>query len=203
MSSTTATAEPAVTEPVAAPTPPVETTEEPFDKERAMATITKLREFEKENKRLKDDLEKRTKAEADAEAERLKADQKWEQLAESEKGKREAAEAALTAERLALRDRLAQAEVKAIAARLRFHKPEIAYRLIDTAKLDYDEDGNATNAETLLGELAKSDPYLIAGDDNGKRGIDGYGKTPSAAALTAELADKARERSDSFYRTAG
>ena len=148
----------------------VETTEEPFDKERAMATIKTLREYEKEAKRLQGELDKRTKAESDAEAQRLKDDAKWEQLATAETAKREAAEAALEAERLKLRDRLAQAEVRTIATRLRFHKPEIAFRLIDTDKLEYDDDGMPTNAEAMLAELAKTDDYLVAKEDGARRG---------------------------------
>jgi len=53
------------------------------------------------------------------------------------------------------------------AQRLGFRNPDIAHRLIDQGKVEYDDSGDATNIGSLMEAIAKSDPYLIAATDFG------------------------------------
>lgn len=53
------------------------------------------------------------------------------------------------------------------AQRLGFRNPDIAYRLIDQTKVEFDDDGNASNIGSLLEGIAKSDAYLLAATDFG------------------------------------
>lgn len=47
------------------------------------------------------------------------------------------------------------------ARKLGFRNPDIAYRLIAPAEVDFAEDGTPKNVEQLLKDLVKSDPYLV------------------------------------------
>ena len=53
------------------------------------------------------------------------------------------------------------------AQRIGYRNPDLAYRLLDPAQVEYAEDGSPRNVETLLSALAKSDPYLLAQTDFG------------------------------------
>lgn len=73
----------------------------------------------------------------------------------------EQAEKAHEAERAARRqDRLQMASFTA-ARKLGFRNPDIAYRLLDVDDIDFGDDGNAKNVETLLEKVAKAEPYLV------------------------------------------
>lgn len=47
------------------------------------------------------------------------------------------------------------------ASRLGFRNPDIAYRLIDRAAVEFAGDGTPKNVERLLSDIAKSEPYLV------------------------------------------
>lgn len=124
-----------------------------FDKERALATIRKLREFEKTAKGQLRELET-LKAQA-TEAERAKLSETERLRAEAE----EAKSAREKAERKA-QERITRAEALTIASRLGIVDPDAAYRLLDGAAIKYGEDGEPANLEPLLKDLLKAKPYL-------------------------------------------
>lgn len=47
------------------------------------------------------------------------------------------------------------------AQRLGFRNPELAFRLLDRAAVQYAEDGTPRNVEALLSQLAKDNAYLV------------------------------------------
>jgi len=53
------------------------------------------------------------------------------------------------------------------AQRLGFRNPDLAYRLMDHSAVEYAEDGAPRNVGRLLGELAKTDSYLLGTTDFG------------------------------------
>lgn len=71
----------------------------------------------------------------------------------------------------------------ASAAKLGFADPEDAYRLLDHAALEFEEDGTPRNVEAQLASLAKAKPYLLsqarpAGSfDTGTGGRSSTGRT--------------------------
>jgi hypothetical protein len=138
---------------------------EEFDKDRAIATIRKLRENERATKaQLKEleDLRKRVKDIDDkdkSESERLQA-----RNAELEREK-----ADLERERQETRNvrAIERAATKAGAA-----DPEDVYRLLDSSEFKHDEDGILMNAEELVTALLKKKPYLV-GKSNGTTAVPG------------------------------
>lgn len=62
----------------------------------------------------------------------------------------------------AVQARTLEYEVKLQAARLGIVDPEAAYRLIDLAAIEYDEDGRPKNAEKALKALISARPWLVA-----------------------------------------
>ena len=133
------------------PTPPAPVEE--FDKDRAMATIQNLRQFEKQAKeqaRLIADMESRLKAIDDA------------KLSETEKATKTAEEANERATTLEtqLRTERAQLAIEREARKLNIVDSEVAATII-ASKLQYDADGKPSNVTELLTELAKSKPYLV------------------------------------------
>lgn len=57
-------------------------------------------------------------------------------------------------------ERTLKYETMLAASRLGIVDPEAAYRLLDLAKLEFDEDGNPRNLDKALQELLKAKPYL-------------------------------------------
>lgn len=47
------------------------------------------------------------------------------------------------------------------AAKLGFANPDVAFRLLDFAAIEFDEAGHPRNVDALLGSLAKAEPYLV------------------------------------------
>lgn len=62
----------------------------------------------------------------------------------------------------AQRDANVQLATAAIAQRLGFKNPDIAFRLLG-GQVEFDESGNPKNIERLLTEVAKAYPYLVNG----------------------------------------
>lgn len=58
-------------------------------------------------------------------------------------------------------------EVQLAASRLGIVDPEAAWRLLDLAELEFDEDGRPRNLEQVLRALIKRKPYLVAGSPSG------------------------------------
>jgi hypothetical protein len=143
------------------------TDDEPFDKDRALATIRKLRENEKATKTQLKELED-LRAKVKAAEDKDKSD--VEKLAGTA---RETADKLTAAERRAA-DLSLQLTVERAAGKLGFHDPDDAYRLIDRKAVELDDDGDPKNVEALLKDLAKAKPHLVKGDD-------GDGKKPAPA----------------------
>lgn len=59
-------------------------------------------------------------------------------------------------------ERTLQYETMLAATRLGIVDPEAAYRLLDVAKLQFDEDGKPVNLVPVLQELVQQRPYLLA-----------------------------------------
>ena len=142
-----------------------------FDKERALATIRKLREKERAGvatQKQLDDALARLKAIEDkdkSETERLagQAQDASEKLAAAE---RRAADLAL------------RLTVERTATKLGFHDPDDAFRLLDRKAVAMDDDGDPTNVETLLKDLAKAKPHLVKADGADKKADRGTPTTP-------------------------
>jgi rRNA maturation endonuclease Nob1 len=133
----------------------------------------------------------------DAESARLREQQEYKTLAEKESERAAAAERERDAERQKARDRVARADVKAAAVGLGFANPDLAFRLIDTEALVFDDDGTVTNAEALLKVLATSEPYLIKADGTPARG------TPAATSPTRNPNLSREERINKYLEEAG
>lgn len=132
------------------PAPPADD----FDKDRAMATIAKLRDFEKLSKAQGKELEglrQQIKAHEDAKL--------------SDVEKRDARIAELEQEVNDLRVRHQQVAVRGTvataAARYGAVYPDAAYKLIDLADVEFDEDGAPTNVDRLLADAKKAYPLLF------------------------------------------
>ncbi len=141
---------PAATPPQVGGNPPARApqadADEPFDRARAMDTIAKLRDFEKQAKAQQRELDA-------LRAEKKKADDA--QLSEAEKWRKEADEARARVAELET-ERQAQtvrAAIERAAQQAGIADTDAAYRLIDLADIQTDEQGRVTNAETLVKKL--------------------------------------------------
>jgi hypothetical protein len=167
------------------PTPP-EAEQAPandFDKDRAMATIKQLRQFEKDAKAKLKRLEELEKADSDrrqaemTEADRLKAE------LETIKAQHDAANQELTRRRV-LDAARREAEKKALAFYPDALEDELKLGSFDSATVK--DDGTITGLGEILTDLAKRKPYLLkpaakAGDiDAGARGGTNDKKEASA-----------------------
>jgi predicted KAP-like P-loop ATPase len=90
---------------------------------------------------------KRRQAEL-SEVEQLKA-----KIAESEKAKADA--------EARVNDALIRHAVEMAANKLKFHRPEVAYQLLDLAEVSIDEDGKVSGVDEALKKLVKENAYLV------------------------------------------
>jgi hypothetical protein len=128
---------------------------EPFDKDRALNTIRKLRGFEK----TANELQKRL-----AEYERKEEEARLAQLSEQDRLKElvRQREAELDHERTLARDRMNHYEVQLQASKLGIVDPDAAVKLLDWGSLDYDDEGRPADIVGALKDLLASKPYLAA-----------------------------------------
>lgn len=63
-------------------------------------------------------------------------------------------------------ERTLKYETMLAANRLGIVDPEVAYRLVDLSRVEFDDDGRPANLETILRELLKAKPYLSAAIPN-------------------------------------
>lgn len=189
---TTPTREPQAPETQTA-SPEAQTPEdEPFDRERALATIRKLRAFEKQA----NDLQKRVgefeRREQEAEMARLSRE---EQLAKQLQQR----EAELEFERQQYRDRQNQYELQLEASKQGVVDPEAAAKLLNWGDLEYDDDGRPTNLADALSDLLERKSYLKGQHPAAPRQAPGNPTNPvtrqtpanSRIYTTAEIADPA------------
>lgn len=123
---------------------------------------------------------------AEAEA-RLKAHED-EKLSEAERQTKRIAELEAENQRLAAdrRERLIRAEIRVQASAEGFSDPDDAWRLLDPAAIEADEQGEPKNVGALLKALAKAKPYLLR-----KPAAEGVPATPKA---DGKLSDEERAR---------
>lgn len=165
---------------------------QPFDADRAQRTIDALRD---EIKGLK-----ATTKELDAARARLKEiDDASKSETERLASKASEAESKLTAAEQRAADLALQMTVERAARKLGFIDEDDAYRLIDRRAVELDDDGEPTNVEKLLTDLAKSKPHLVKaeGDDGQKNGngaaTRGVPPTPKPAGKPATHAEIVNE----------
>lgn len=149
--------------------------EESFDKDRALATIRKLRE-----------TERAAKAQA-KEYEALKAkvqEHETAQLSEKEKADKRADEAEKKAQAAETRVKTVslRASVERHAHKLNVIDDDAAYRLLDLTAVEYDDNGEPQNVEALMKVLVKDRPYLVAPE--GKNGVPATPKPTDSKALS-------------------
>lgn len=152
--------------------------EDEFDKDRALATIKTQREAEKA---LKADLKKAT-TERDALVAKNKAEADA-KLSEQEQASKRLAdlEAQLKETSTKAQVRVGKSALKSAAAAAGAIYPDDMPAIVGTDALEFDDDGEPTNATALVEELKKSRPALFgtpkAGSfDGGARGTTGGGK---------------------------
>jgi hypothetical protein len=153
----------AQTDPQPSQTEPDAPDGEDFDKARAMATITKLRGFEKQARDQAKELETLRAAQKEAENAKLSEQEKLQNRVKE----LETQAAALAEEKKSL---LVRTAVEREARKLNLVDEDAAYRLLDLNAIEFGDDGTPKNVETLLKALAKDKPYLVA-QANGKAPI--------------------------------
>ncbi len=121
------------------------------------------------------------------ELERLEEERRRAEMTELERLKEDLERA--QAETAALREELTvlriRSAITSVAGKLGFADPNDAWRLIDMADIEFDEDGNPTNIMELLKTLAAQKPYLLRSRPV-QMGPAGEGK-PSPEKLREEL----------------
>jgi hypothetical protein len=135
-------------------------TGEEFDKERAMATIKKLREFEKSAKASLKELDALKAEKATAEKEQLEKQGEWKTLHEQAQAQLDQErQKATEAQQLAHQTLVKAALIRAAAGT--FTDPADAITFADLAKLAVDEHGEVPGAADVVAALAKEKPYLL------------------------------------------
>lgn len=142
-----------------------ETTGNATSSERAYSQSELNRMFAERAKQAESALLKRLGFESPDDAEKLLAQVREKQEAEkSELQKTKEIADAKDKQLQALMERqkelVVQSEVAAISNRLGIIDPDAAYRLLDKSSIEYDDDGQAKNIETLLVSMLKERPYL-------------------------------------------
>jgi len=61
------------------------------------------------------------------------------------------------------REQAVRFEVASVAQRLGIQSADVAWRLLDTERLAFDDDGKPTNVEALLRDLVQAYPFLVSG----------------------------------------
>jgi len=105
-------------------------------------------------KKAEAELQKRVKAEEDAEKKRLEEAGQHKELADREKARADSLEAQVRASKIENR-------VIAEAAKLNIVDAEAALKLIDQSSIEVDKDGNVSGVEDAMKALVESKPYLV------------------------------------------
>jgi hypothetical protein len=154
-----------------------------FDKDRALATIRKLREAEREGKA--------TKKQLDDALGRLKAIEDKDK-SETERAAATAKEATekLTAAEQRSQDLAIRLAVERAARKLNFIDEDDAFRLIERSAVEMDAGGDPQNVEALLKDLAKAKPHLVKSDNGngGTRSVPATGKPGPPAGRSEDVA---------------
>lgn len=158
-------------------------------------------------------LAKERTARENAEREAKKAAKERDALAEEKRQREEAAlteqertAKTATAEKeradkaeMALRSERIERHVERTASKLSFYDPDDAFRLIDHAAIEFDEDGKPTNVEPLLTALLKAKPHLAKVEEAAAEPLKvGVPATPKGANLQAVTAAQQEDHRKTF-----
>lgn len=143
-----------------------------------------------EEKANKDRERERETVEAEQERRRLEAEGKYKEAAEKADERARKAEQELANERAAARQRVVKSEIRSVAAELRFADPGDAYRFLDLAAVEVNDDGEPVNVRTLLDALAKEKPYLVKSEQGDRPGLPRTPNGDGARLSEAELAQQ-------------
>lgn len=160
---------PASVTPPPTSTPPVvePPTPEPFDKERALATIGKLREFEKTAKAQAKELEELRATQKAANDAKLSDLEKAQANAQALEMKTAALESQLAQSQAAYQQAIIRTAVEREAHQAGAVKADVVYRLADLSGVALDEAGNVTGAKKAVETLLEAEPYLRAAAPTG------------------------------------
>jgi len=191
-----------------APTPPAPTvplesdaddrgSPDEWDKDRAKATILRLREFEKTAKAQTRELEDLRKAQKDADDAKLSEQERLTKRTTE-------LETALAQRTQHYQSRLDDADIRLAASALEFTDPGDAPRLLDLAALDRDEDGVLKGVNAALKKLVEAKPYLLKTGQGQRNGASVPGTPrPAGPPSTAEQLQHTKDqlRATGLYST--
>jgi hypothetical protein len=102
-------------------------------------------------------------------------------LSELEKSNRRVSELERERDDLLGRDQERKLHIASVdaAARLGFRSPELAFKLLDRADVEFADDGSPKNIEKLLGKVLEREPYLAKPNTPGDFGGGNRGTAPS------------------------
>lgn len=176
--------------PPAAPPPSTPPTEDPktFDAEY----VSKLRNEAADNrtklKAAQDELKKLQDA----------------QLSDQEKAVKRAteAEARAQAAEAKVKERTVRADVKLAAAKLNVVDPDAAYKLLDLDQITFNEAGDPTNIDKLIGQLVKDKPYLVGanGSHSSANPQTGHGGSLTVEDIRKMSSDEINRRWDEIQK---
>lgn len=164
------------------------------DTEQATQTVS-FERFEQVNKRMKEAeklLAEREKAAKDSEAAKLVETQQFEALYKSEQTKAAALEKRLNDMVAAEKKRTITSAIETEARKAGFADPADAHVFMDIDGIEVDESGKVKGVESLVKELAKNKPYLLAAPNPAK----GNGQNPNAAGVAGGAAKTEQAKRD-------
>lgn len=179
---------------------------EPYDQERAMATIRKMREKEKADAlKLKELDDLKAKDAQREESERKKAEDEakqrgeFEKVAQQHEARATKLEGELTAEREARKADRVRHEIITAAQKLGAANPSVTYRLLDLAQVEYGDDGAPKNIDALLEALFKAEPYLKAATGANGTTVPATPNADSGKAMSQQELEDHRKRTERSY----
>lgn len=172
--------------------------EEAADAERARRRIQSLRTGEK---RLKDLLKTqgqeldtlRSKQREREDADKSESEKLKEQIADLERKSTTALQK--------LVDTQNRSAIERAATRAGATDPEDVFRLLDAADFEHDEEGNLTNAETLVKELLRKKAYLVKAEP--AAATRGVPSTPRANGTPQQAREEEVKNLSDEYRSSG
>lgn len=142
--------------------------DEKWDEDRAKKAFAALREKEREREKAS-----RAQAKETADLKARLAQYEREKLSETERLAAEKAdlEKEVAEHKATLREMRTVHAIEQAATTQGARKPGIVARLIDKSTIQYDSDGNPLNAEELVKDLLKAEPYLVGTGGGGSSGV--------------------------------
>lgn len=157
-----------------------------YDKDRALATIRRLRENEKAAKQTAKELEEARARLAEIENKDKSDGEKAVAALRTTEAKLKAAELEAESLRKRYTDSLIANAIEREATKANAVDAETVAALVDRSAIDIDDDGNVKGAEAAVKALLKAKPFLVAGEKAGVKTTPG---TPNGADTTASRAE--------------